>query len=293
MFGRKAGAMGIPLNSILNLTEEQIKNSRIELNTKTGTTSVPFIDLWFEQTEEDRRSGAPCVTSYWGWLGPNHNFFEGEWVFSFLRLGEGGDDWLFVSAAKVLAVPKEKQADVEVLTDYAPFFGRLVINLHKGNTNSRYTFKLDTFLGKATVKEVLPTLYSGERFHGYDDVHLSYAKLDRIFNGEIMPSYHDALESVTGVYCLTDTNTGKLYIGSATGEGGVAARWGSYLDTKHGDNKGLRDLYEREGEEYFRKYIEFTLLEYFGMSYDSRKVLERVQWWKDCLDTRKHGYNSN
>lgn len=125
-------ATGIPLNSILNLTEEQIKNSRIELNTKTGTTSVPFIDLWFEQTEEDRRNGAPCVTSYWGWLGSNHNFFEGEWVFSFLRLGEGGDDWLFVSAAKVLAVPKEKQADVEVLTDYAPFFGRLVINLHKG-----------------------------------------------------------------------------------------------------------------------------------------------------------------
>ena len=93
--------------------------------------------------------------------------------------------------------------------------------------------------------------------------------------------------------CLTDTKTGKLYVGSATGEGGVAARWGSYLDSKHGGNKKLRELYEREGEGYFRENFEFTLLEYFGMSYDPQKVLEREQWWKDCLDTRAHGYNDN
>lgn len=79
----------------------------------------------------------------------------------------------------------------------------------------------------------------------------------------------------------------------ATGEGGVAARWGGYLNSKHGGNKKLRELYEREGEEYFQRYFEFTLLEYFGMSYDPLKVLEREQWWKNCLDTRVHGYNDN
>lgn len=152
---------------------------------------------------------------------------------------------------------------------------------------------LDGLKSEATVKEILPALYNGDTFSGYDRVHLPYAKLDRIFKREIMPSYHDALASVTGVYCLTDTKTGMLYIGSATGEGGVAARWGNYLDSQHEDNKGLRDLYEHEGEEYFRKHFEFTLLEYFGMSYDPQKVLEREQWWKDCLDTRKHGYNEN
>ncbi|HJF46324.1 GIY-YIG nuclease family protein, partial [Thermophilibacter provencensis] len=156
-----------------------------------------------------------------------------------------------------------------------------------------YVFNLDSYLNEATVKEILPALYSGDTFSGYDRVHLPYAKLDRIFRREIMPSYYDALESVTGVYCLTDTRTGKLYIGSATGEGGVAARWGNYLDSKHGGNKKLRELYDREGEEYFRENFEFTLLEYFGMSYDPQKVLEREQWWKDCLDTRAHGYNDN
>lgn len=284
--------MGIPLNSVLNLTEEQIENSKIELNTRTGTTQVPFIDMWLERSEEERRTGAPCVTCYWGWFGNKRNFHEGQWVFSFIRLGDG-NDWLFASAAKVLAVPKGRQADVEILTEYAPLFGRLIINLYKGNKFSRYTFNLSKYLDDATVKEILPVMYSGNEFRGYDQVHLPFAKLDRIFRREIMPSFHDALESVTGVYCLTDTKTGKLYIGSATGEGGVAARWGSYLDSKHGGNKKLRELYKREGAKYFRKYFEFTLLEYFGMSYDPIKVLKREQWWKDCLDTREHGYNDN
>ncbi|MBM6786035.1 hypothetical protein H6A33_07465 [Collinsella tanakaei] len=61
--------MGIPLNSALNLSEKQIENSKIELNTRTGTTQVPFIDMWLERTEEERRTGAPCVTCYWGWFG--------------------------------------------------------------------------------------------------------------------------------------------------------------------------------------------------------------------------------
>ena len=220
----------------------------------------------------------------------------GDWVFSFMRLYRQ-DEWLFVSAAEIIEMPERGAengyATVRILDQYTPLFGRLIINLHRGNKFSLYVFNLDSYLNEATVKEILPALYSGDTFSGYDRVHLPYAKLDRIFKREIMPSYYDALESVTGVYCLTDTKTGKLYVGSATGEGGVAARWGSYLDSKHGGNKKLRELYEREGEGYFRENFEFTLLEYFGMSYDPQKVLEREQWWKDCLDTRAHGYNDN
>ena len=43
---------------------------------------------------------------------------------------------------------------------------------------------------------------------------------------------------------------------------------------------------------YFDKF-EFTLLEYFSLSYDDQRILERESYWKDCLDTRKHGYNDN
>ena len=108
-----------------------------------------------------------------------------------------------------------------------------------------------------------------------------------------MPTYHEALKKITGVYCLTDTNNGMLYIGSATGTEGVWQRWGNYLASKHGGNVKLRKLYEREGDTYFEKYFTFTLLEYFGLSYDPDRIKDREQYWKKCLNTIEHGYNDN
>jgi hypothetical protein len=174
-----------------------------------------------------------------------------------------------------------------------PLFGKLIIKCKKGNTFSRYVFNLGKYIEQATVKEILPCIYSGETFEGYDRVYLPFHRLADIFSGKILPTYYEALKKITGVYCLTDTNTGKLYIGSATGEEGVAQRWGNYLDSKHGGNKGLIDLYEKEGPEYFKEYFTFTLLEYFSLSYDPERILEREEYWKQCLDTKKHGYNEN
>lgn len=118
-------------------------------------------------------------------------------------------------------------------------------------------------------------------------------KLNDVFDGKIMPTYYEALKKVTGIYCLTDTFNGKLYIGSATGEEGVAQRWGNYLNSKHGGNVKLKNLYKQKGDKYFEKYFTFTLLEYFGLSYDPEKIKKREQYWKKCLNTIEHGYNDN
>ena len=201
------------------------------------------------------------------------------------------DIWLFISAAKIIDVPANDYATVDVLSKYEPFYGRLIIKCRKGNTYSRYTFNLSKYIEQAMVVEILPCLYSGEKFEGYDCVHLPYHRLDDIFSGRLLPTYYEALKKVTGVYCLTDTHTGKLYIGSATGEEGVAQRWGNYLSTKHGGNKKLIELYNKKGNEYFEKYFTFTLLEYFSLSYDPIKVLERESYWKKCFDTINNGYN--
>ena len=96
-----------------------------------------------------------------------------------------------------------------------------------------------------TVQSAQPPLWHfpvhrGEKFEGYDRVHLPYARLKDVFSGRILPTYYEALKKVTGVYCLTDTCTGKFYIGSATGTEGVAQRWGNYLSSKHGGNVKLR-----------------------------------------------------
>lgn len=77
------------------------------------------------------------------------------------------------------------------------------------------------------------------------------------------------------VYCLTDTKTGKIYIGSATGGEGVASRWSNYLDSKHGGNKKLITLYNEKGSEYFEEYFTYTLIEYFTLSYNPAKIIGR------------------
>ena len=283
--------MELFLNSILNLTDDEIANSKIEFNMQAGSGGQYFLDRWLKHSEEDKASGTCSDCSYWGWYGGKRNFYPGQWVFSFARMT--GDEWLLISAAEIVEVPAAACATVAILERFMPLFGRLVIRCKKGNTYSRYVFHLAKYIEQATVKEILPCLYSGERFEGYDKVHLPYHRLEDIFNGKILPTYYEALKQITGVYCLTDTSTGKLYIGSATGVGGVAQRWGNYLDSKHGGNVKLITLYEQKGSAYFEKNFTYTLLEYFGLSYDPEKVREREQYWKMCLNTIKNGYNDN
>ena len=198
------------------------------------------------------------------------NFNVGQTVFSFLKMSN--DEWLFVSTAEILDVPCNSRANVKILEKYKSFFGRLVIKYKK---------------------EILPCQYNGEQFEGYDRVNLPYGKLADVFSGKIMPTYYEALKKVAGIYCLIDTKTGKLYIGSATGVEGVAQRWGNYLSSKHGGNTKLLTLYNQKGDEYFEKYFNYSLIEYFGLSYDPQKIKEREQYWKMCFSTIANGYNDN
>lgn len=283
--------MELSLNCVLNLTEKEIENSKIELNMRPGSDTVSFLDRWLKSDEADKEAGTCKECSYWGWYGKTRNFYPGQWVFSFVRMTD--DEWLFISAAEIKDVPNDEWASVNVLERFRPFFGRMIIKCKKGNTFSRYTFNLGKYIESATVKEILSCLYNGETFNGYDQVNLPYHRLNDIFSGKIMPTYHKALKKITGVYCLTDTSNGKLYIGSATGEGGVAQRWGNYLDSKHGGNVKLIELYNKKGTAHFEKYFTFTLLEYFGLSYDPERVKERERYWKKCLDTVNNGYNDN
>lgn len=282
--------MDLKLNNIFNLSGEEIKNSKIEFNISAGKNGDSYIDIWLALDDKIKESGKNKI-SYWPWYGKSRNFYVGQLVFSFIK--KSSNEWLFISAGKVLSIPEDDRAEVEILEKYKPLFGRLIINYHKGNTMGRYTFKLSHLNDKETVKEILPCLYSGDSFNGYDNVNLSYKKLKDIFDGKIMPSYAEALKKITGVYCLTDTKNGKLYIGSATGTEGVAQRWGNYLSSKHGGNVKLRKLYEEKGDEYFEQYFTYTLLEYFGLSCNPEKIKEREQYWKKCFDTIKNGYNDN
>ena len=46
---------------------------------------------------------------------------------------------------------------------------------------------------------------------------------------------------------------------------GFAQRWKDYLHSQTGGNKKLIELYKDKGDEYFKKYFTFTVLEWFSL----------------------------
>ena len=285
--------MSIKLNQILNLTENEIDNCKIELNMTEGESGKNKIDRWLLLNEDDKKNGNCKGISYWGWKGEQCKYQKDTLVLSFARINY--DEWLLISVGRIIDVPKNSCANVSIEEKYKNFFGRLIIKLNKGNTFSGFVFWLRNMMEKHNnieVKEILPVLYNGEIFEGYDKVNLSFEKLKDILYNKLSPTYYNALEKITGVYALTDISNGKIYIGSAYGNKGVAGRWLEYIDTKHGWNQELIKLYELDNK-YFEKNFQFTLLEYFNSTYDEQKIIEREQYYKKCFSTIKNGYNAN
>lgn len=276
----------IKLNSILNLSQDEITNSKIYLCLENKESHERFLDIWVKSNPDNPEVGF----AYWCGSDKKMNIKVDQLVFSFARIY--GDRYLFITAGKVLKVAPNTSAEVEILEKYKPFFGRLVIEVDK-NTPYGYCFNLNTYINEAEVIEVLSKKYNPISFKGLDSVHLKFDELLEIVQSEKHGDYKKVLEGIKGVYCLTDVKTGKLYIGSAYGDHGVAQRWKVYLDSKNGGNKDLVELYSKEGEKYFIENFEFTLLEYFSKNTDVHRIIERESYWKRALSSRKHGYNSN
>ncbi|HQL36090.1 MAG TPA: GIY-YIG nuclease family protein [Bacillota bacterium] len=281
----------IKLNDILGLSNDEILNSKIELNMQAGNGGEAYINLWLYCSDMDKINGTCPECGYWGWYGKNRNFSPGQWVFSFVRIRE--NEWLFTSAAEVIEVPENTWAKVKIFDKYKPYFGRLVIKLVKGNTFARYTFNLSKYIDNSNVKEILPSLYGGENFPGYDKVRVSFKQLESIIKSG-KSDWIAALENQKAVYLLTDKSNGKMYVGSATSDYGMLLqRWRSYVTNGHGGNVELQELVKNKGFDYIKANFHFSILENYNAKVDDQVVLERESWWKETLQTRIFGYNNN
>lgn len=279
--------MELLLNKIFNLSDEEIENSRLELNMSVGSGGEAFADKWLSLSEDSRLSGRTDC-SYWGWYGKQRNFYPGDYVFSFIKLEY--DEWLFVSAAKIIDVPENSRAEYEVLTRFQPFFGRLVIKYNKGQTYSRYVFKMKDRIADIKVKEILTEIYSGEHFPGYHKVSLTFAQLEAIVKRR-PNDWVKALENQKAVYVITDLSNGKLYVGSATAKSKMLlSRWENYIKTGNGGNVELKKL----SFEHIKKNFQFSIIENYNVNMDDDYIIEREQYWKKVLGTGKDlGYNRN
>ena len=171
-----------------------------------------------------------------------------------------------------------------------PFIGRLKLGSSYRDRSTRVNFEkhYDTF----EVLQILREPYFGQPFPGYEYIDLSFRDLETLVRNN-RTDWQTPLQNVYGVYLITDTNTGKRYVGSAYGDQGIWSRWAKYAVSGHGGNAELRELV-KPNLDYPREYFRFTLLEYRAASTPEDVIFKREKFWKKALLTRsEYGLNSN
>lgn len=254
----------------------------------------------------------------------NHEEIFEPWILSQAKSRNRDDDitfqfievqphrWLFVGAYVILAknalVARDPIADydeipyarAEKLPQYEAFEGRAIFDWK--NKNQVWRYVSPDIVDNVPLFEILsePILNRTNQFPGFENVNVDYQTLQSELTSV---AWQTALSSVYGVYLITDNRTGRHYVGSATGAGGILSRWLTYLakgydpeeeNSKDYPNRGLNELVQNHGLDYIRRHFSYSILEIFSKNEQGRKqALDREGYWKDVMQTRRFGYNRN
>ncbi|MFR0568997.1 GIY-YIG nuclease family protein [Bifidobacterium apri] len=271
------------LNDLLGLSEEQLANTKIRFNKGAD---------WIDPLEEYKRD-KDVINTQWFLHRSNRNYFNvGQYAICLVRMP--GDRWLFTTMKTIIkdnGVTNGVAYEGEEWKSLSPLYGRLVVKYH--STFQQPVVFANTVMKDLEVLEILPDPFLEDPFPGYDRVRLDYPHLQRILDRQPR-DWVAALEHQKGVYVITDMATGKLYVGSATAkEGMLLKRWSDYVANGHGGDVALIEVINTLGMDYVRENFQYSLLENYNARVDDHVILERESWWKDTLDSRKHGYNRN
>ena len=277
----------VKLNDLLQMPKEQYEDIRVKFNVRSPDDEDPI-----EVYKDDPES---INTSWLLWHGGRRYYpHPGIVAICLVRLNTGSDLWLLTTIKKItklLNVSDDTGYEGEELEKFKSLYGRLVLRYHKSDRS--VVKKYSTVADKLIVHELLPDIFDGDDFPGYDKVRLTHKQLNRIVRNQ-KRDWVAALENQKAVYLITDTASGKLYVGSATSENGMLlARWSDYIDSGHGGNDGLRELIKKKGLSYASQHFVYSILENYNARVDDQIIMSRESWWKDTLQTRQFGYNRN
>jgi len=226
----------------------------------------------------------------WQEYRPTRNDFNRSYIFSLIQFYHETDSWLFGGVFRVLDRLPDRYK-VELTDQGAGFLGRLKVKSNYRQRSTRVNF--ENHFPELEVQEILREPYSGRAFPGFEDIDLSFEELEALVRND-RSDWKAALESVKGVYLITDILTGKRYVGSAYGDQGIWSRWCSYIATGHGGNAELRALASDHSLEHCRKYFRFALLEHRPSRTADDIIVGRESFWKRILLTRgEQGLNRN
>ena len=223
----------------------------------------------------------------------NKRNFERNYVLSLINLSET-NQWLFAGVYKSNGCEWVKSEgvyyyDLKEIKQCSEFNGRLVATFSRPGRQSY--LNAENWSNSLLISEIKPERISIADFPGFKQVDLSRKELNAIVK-QNLESWRVALSNIAGVYIISDTATGSLYIGSATGEGGIWSRWCQYANTGHGGNKDIKKLLAQEGNERADAF-RYSILEIADLHTSNKEILARESHWKRVLLSREFGLNAN
>ncbi len=269
----------LKLIDLLRLSGVQLGDYKIHFATDDQASPWRPLEQYFDGSFEEGQASQAQAN------------FECEHVLSLISLGDG-KRWLFVGVYRVAGVRKLGDRflyDLKQVPGLDYLVGRAIVDFPK-------SFRNCYLVGKRWVDQLLVSSIEKQKisilpFPGFNGVCISFPILRSIIR-QHPESWSTALKNVAGVYVVTDTSTGKHYVGSAYGGIGLWQRWTSYATTGHGGNKELRDLLRAKGNDHADN-LQFSLLEICDINASPDYIIARERHWKEVLMSREFGLNRN
>jgi len=273
----------IKIQSIFpNIKEEELRNykAHLAIGGKGRDNRLPlneFILGKFKKYQEFQNS-------------PN---FKRRFIFSLIYYRK--NEWIFAGIYEVISVEKiedQYKYETKLLDIYEDLIGRLVLHYIKPHPQNTY-LTLEKVFDKLEIVELLHDKVTLEQFPGFENVDIRYSKLKKIIESED-ESWKSALSNMQGIYLISDTNNGKLYVGAAYGKDAFWQRWTEYAKNGSGGNKKIKTELEKNGFSYVSNF-RYSILEVYSKHIKTETYIkDRETHWKNILQTRgDFGYNLN
>ncbi len=128
-------------------------------------------------------------------------------------------------------------------------------------------------------------------FPGFDRLVIIRADLRIALEDSRYAAWRTALGSVQGIYLISDSSSGKQYVGKATSGERILGRWSAYARDGHGGNTELKALARDDADH--SRYFTLSLLRVFGPDTPGNEVDAAEAHFKKALLTREFGLNRN
>jgi hypothetical protein len=269
--------------------------TKVKFNMRAGDGGGEAWDLLLDDHEEWLNM------SRWRTRQTNNNMGGSRYLLAFAQYYPYGPQYFIFGGFFAVrpVIPEAVNAygyELTPLDQHSEYIKRLIVKLNAPIGRNAYLRRYESVQEQLQpeVYELAPDTKLGT-FPGYQNVRLRHHELQRIIAND-EPSWKDALSSVKGVYVITDVSSGRLYIGSASGEAnGLWQRWSAYahLGNLTGGNRELEQLRVERGDAFLIENFQYSILEIFDPKTRADVIVQRESFWKLALDSRAHGMNWN